>query len=277
MNDASDEDLASLQAIADASGGRFLTAASVRELQRALMTTVGTSFNVSYGGTTVGAGTLGSGDVIRLPAGEYLVELDSNPPMQLQIALESEVRHTVVFNASAEEVPPMYWRDSAEYFSCDEALAKLEEMHGLPETTENLVAMDAVTTSAPEGLAAMDTVKDSRLEDSTPDPAMARDDNFSSPAAPAPPTRVAVPVARERQPRARREVLFEIEGGTVEVWRNLRSERTADFAVFVRHSSIGPTVQRIYSGNDLAKAEATALAARNSLRSGGSLPSSDER
>ena len=51
----------------------------------------------------------------------------------------------------------------------------------------------------------------------------------------------------------------------------------ADFAVFVRHSSIGPTVQRIYSGNDLAEAEATALAARNSLRSGGSLPSSSER
>jgi len=263
MNDASDEDLASLQAIADASGGRFLTAASARDLQQALMTTVGTSFNVSYGGTTVGAGALGSGDVIRLPPGEYLVELDSNPPMQLQIALESEVRHTVVFNASAEEIPPMFWRDSAEYFSCNEALAKLEEMHGLPETTENWVAMDAVMGST--------------LEDSTPDPAMAMDDTFSSPAAPAPPTPVAVPVARERQPRARREALFEIEGGTVEVWRNLRSERTADFAVFVRHSSIGPTVQRIYSGNDLAEAEATALAARNSLRSGGSLPSSSER
>ncbi len=232
MSDATAEDLASLRAIADASGGRFLTAGSARELEQALMTTVGTPFTVATGGATVGAGTLGTDEVMRLPAGDYVVRLDSNPPQQAQVTLESEVRHTVVFSSTAHDGGShTARRDSAEYSVCDEPAGVLE------------------TSSPPD-----------------PMPALTLDPTVPAPAKAAP--RAAPP--REREPKARREALFELEGGSVEVWQNLRPNRTSDWAVVVRHPSVGPNVM-IYTGDDRAVAQTTAESARDTLRSGGSL------
>ena len=199
------------------------------------MTTVGTSFSVSHGGAIVRAGTLGSDDIVRLPAGDYLISLDSNPPTQALVALESEVRHTVVFSASLEGASHTSWRDSAEYSACDEALVALEEA---PSRAVSPPAAPAAADPSPEVATIYNRV---------------------------------VPEAPKAEPKARREVSFQVEGGTVEVWRNLRARRTSDFAVLVRHASVGSGPRMIYRGNDFAVAEATAVSARDTLRAGGSL------
>ncbi|UCE87722.1 MAG: VWA domain-containing protein, partial [Deltaproteobacteria bacterium] len=85
-----DADSASLRAIADASGGRFLTARTAEELRDALAVTVGTRFQVRRGGSPVAEGTLGTDDVIRLPEGEYVVALESTPPYETTVALTRE-------------------------------------------------------------------------------------------------------------------------------------------------------------------------------------------
>ena len=90
LGNAEDEDLAGLRAIAEASNGKFLTARSAEELRDALTVTVGTTYRVSREGTTVATGTLGADDLILLPAGDYVVELDSRPPHEVPVTLASE-------------------------------------------------------------------------------------------------------------------------------------------------------------------------------------------
>ena len=53
LGNAADEDAASLQAVADASGGRYVTAGSAAELKEALVQTVATSFSVFKGNMEV--------------------------------------------------------------------------------------------------------------------------------------------------------------------------------------------------------------------------------
>ena len=87
MNNGVDEDTASLQAIADASGGLFLTANSAAELRDALEVMVKTRFQVLSDNNIVASGVLGSGDPLFLPTGSYSVHLDSVPPHQVEISL----------------------------------------------------------------------------------------------------------------------------------------------------------------------------------------------
>jgi Mg-chelatase subunit ChlD len=83
LGNVADEDAASLQAIADASGGRYVTAGSAEELKEALALTVGTPFQVFKGHLEVASGTLGSDEPVFLPGGEYRVALDSSPRQEV--------------------------------------------------------------------------------------------------------------------------------------------------------------------------------------------------
>ncbi len=209
MGNAEDEDLASLRAISDASGGRFLTAGSAQELKAALSTAVGTSFRLQRGDTVVGEGNLGANEVLRVPAGEYSLQLDSAPPRELVLTLESEVKHTVVFSRDKQGVSHSEQRDEAEYSMC--------EQPALPAKAD------------PSGAEASDG------------------------------------------PKARRTLMFEVESGRVEVWQNLRPDRSADWGVMVRHPSVENGRAMIYSGDDPAMAEQAARDARDTLLQQGSL------
>ena len=87
LGNVADEDAASLQAVADASGGRYITAGSAEELKQALALTVGTSFKVYKGSTEVASGSLGSDEPLFLPGGDYRVRLESSPPQDVQVSL----------------------------------------------------------------------------------------------------------------------------------------------------------------------------------------------
>jgi len=222
MGDASAEDLASLRAIADASGGRFVTAGSARELEQALMTTVGTSYSVERGGIRVGAGTLGSGEVIRLPAGNYVVRLGSDPPQEVVVSLESEIRHTVVFRSDSQGTDHSAWRAPADYAWCG----------GVGVGQESAMATDF----APEPTS----------EVAPGPPAKAASDTEGA--------------RGDVGPSARREGRYALKGGSVEIWRNLRPDRKSDWGVILRRLDGEPGISMIYEGNDRAAAEAAAQA-----------------
>ena len=122
--DGSREELSGLRAIADASGGRFISAASASELRRALGTTVGTPFRIFRGDEPVAQGSLGSSDRILLPAGDYRVQLDSSPPHTTTVSLATEENLTVVLRRDAAEVVETRARAPIEYLACDEAGAE---------------------------------------------------------------------------------------------------------------------------------------------------------
>lgn len=125
-----DEDLASLRAIADASGGRFLTASSAAELRRALSTTVGTSYKVWRGDVSVAQGTLGGEDRIQLPSGDYRVQLDSTPPHGLPVTLSSQENLRVVLRRDGAEVVHTASREPTEYTACEMAGGLSTESRG---------------------------------------------------------------------------------------------------------------------------------------------------
>jgi len=117
-----DEDQRSLSAIAEASGGKFLTARSAEELREALSVSVGTAFRVSRGGLTVAEGTLGANDLIPLPAGDYMVRIDSAPPRELPVELLAEENLTMVLERSGETLSLTERRRPADYRVCEEPL-----------------------------------------------------------------------------------------------------------------------------------------------------------
>ena len=124
LGSADESDLAGLRDIADASGGRFLTARDARELREAISATVGTSFRVSRAGETVASGTLGTDDVVRLSGGEYVVELDSSPSRRVPVTLASEQSITLTlardgdaFHHRTQRVPAAYSRCAAPAFA----------------------------------------------------------------------------------------------------------------------------------------------------------------
>lgn len=114
----SGEDLSSLRAIAEASGGRFITAGSAAELRRALGTTVGTPFRVWSGNAVVARGTIGAEEPILLPAGEYRLQLDSTPPFELPVSLGAEEGLTLVLRRDDAEVVPSPSRAPLGYTAC---------------------------------------------------------------------------------------------------------------------------------------------------------------
>jgi Mg-chelatase subunit ChlD len=117
-----DADPASLRAIADASGGKFLTARSAEELREALSVTVGTAFQVLRRGTPVAAGTLGADEIIRLPAGDYTVRIDSEPALEVSTSLSSEDNLTLVLDRRRGSVSPRVRRRPSGYFACEDPL-----------------------------------------------------------------------------------------------------------------------------------------------------------
>jgi Mg-chelatase subunit ChlD len=134
------EDLTSLRAIADASGGRFITAGSAAELKQALSTSVGTPFRVRQqpadaadhaqadgkkaeaSGPIVARGTLGSGERIRLPAGNYLLQLDSTPAFELPFAVSAETSLDLVLSRRGDAVSHARNEQPIGYVACEEAL-----------------------------------------------------------------------------------------------------------------------------------------------------------
>jgi len=86
LSNAADEDTASLQAVADASGGRFIIAGSAEELRDALAATVGTRFRVFNGNTVVANGVLGSDEPLLLPQGDYQVNSIACHPNSCRLA-----------------------------------------------------------------------------------------------------------------------------------------------------------------------------------------------
>jgi Mg-chelatase subunit ChlD len=129
MANAKDEDMASLQAISYASGGRYVTASSAQELKAALAETVATAFSVYQGDTEVASGSLGSADAMLLPEGEYRIQLHSSPPVETTVNLSSREQVTVSLEKRGTEVMTRERRGSLPYMSCDDP-AQLNRLQG---------------------------------------------------------------------------------------------------------------------------------------------------
>jgi Mg-chelatase subunit ChlD len=130
-----DADPASLRAIADASGGKFLTARSAEELREALSVTVGTTFRVLRRGIPVAAGTLGADELIRLPADEYAVRIDSEPALEVSASLSSETNLTLVLERRQGTVSLRVRRRPSDHFACEDPLHAARP-RGLPAAIE---------------------------------------------------------------------------------------------------------------------------------------------
>ncbi len=113
-----EEDAASLRAIANASGGRYVTASTAEELKAALAQTVATSFSVYRGNIEVAGGSLGSADVMLLPEGDYRVQLHSSPPVEAQVRLAPRDSVTLTLEKSGGVISPFQRRSELPYTSC---------------------------------------------------------------------------------------------------------------------------------------------------------------
>ena len=129
LGNAADEDAASLQAVANASGGRYVTAGSAEELKAALAETVATSFSVYQGSTEVASGSLGSADVMLLPEGDYRVQLHSSPPVEAQVRLAPRDSVTLTLEKSGGVVSQFEQRDELPHTTC-EGVIQPESMLG---------------------------------------------------------------------------------------------------------------------------------------------------
>ncbi len=143
LNSVADEDAASLQAIADASGGHFLMANSAAELRKSLEVTVGTHYRVWKENTVVATGVLGSAEPMFLPVGDYRVELDSIPAQEAQISLAARDDLTLTFEKAGGVVSHSEYRDQLQPTSCEDAMASMQN-DGRPAFTS------AKTTGRPD-------------------------------------------------------------------------------------------------------------------------------
>lgn len=121
-------DTASLQAIADASGGRYVTAGSAEELKAALAETVATAFSVLKGNTVVASGSLGTDETVYLPEGDYRVRLHSSPPQTVPVSLSPSTRVRLTLEKQGEALSHIERRDSIEYRSCEAVAANIERL-----------------------------------------------------------------------------------------------------------------------------------------------------
>ena len=119
MGNAKDEDAASLRAVANASGGRYVTASSAAELKAALAQTVTTAFSVYQGNTEVATGSLGSADMMLLPEGDYRVQLHSSPPVEATVSLAPREQVTLTLEKRGVEVMTRERRGNLPHTSCD--------------------------------------------------------------------------------------------------------------------------------------------------------------
>ncbi len=123
LGNEKDEDMAGLEAIAGAAGGRFVTAGSAAELRKALEATVGTQFRVLDGETVVAESMLGNEERIFLPGGSYRVELDSVPPYAVPLTLEPRDALSLTLEKAAGSFSFSEQRGALEATSCEESLA----------------------------------------------------------------------------------------------------------------------------------------------------------
>ena len=128
MGNAADEDTASLRAIANASGGRYVTAGSAEELQVALAQTVATAYSVYKGDIEVASGALGSNELMYLPEGDYRVELHSSPPQFVDVSLSPRDRVTVTLEKQGDFVSQAQQRGSMEHRACEDVVARIERL-----------------------------------------------------------------------------------------------------------------------------------------------------
>jgi Mg-chelatase subunit ChlD len=140
LGNAKDEDTASLRAVANASGGRYVTAGSAEELKVALAETVATSYSVFKGSTEVASGSLGSGEATYLPEGDYRVVLHSSPPQNVPVSLSSRDRVKVTLEKKGDFVSHFERRGQMEYRSCEDVVASIQR---LEERQEALQAREA--------------------------------------------------------------------------------------------------------------------------------------
>ncbi len=126
LGSVADEDWASLQAVADASGGHYVTAGSAEELKRALEQTVATSYSVFKGSIEVATGSLGSRGPVYLPEGEYRVVLHSSPPAAVPVSLAARDRVQLTLQKEVGGVSHFERRDSIEYQSCEDVVASIK-------------------------------------------------------------------------------------------------------------------------------------------------------
>jgi hypothetical protein len=138
MGNAADEDTASLHAVANASGGRYVTAGSAEELKEALVQTVATSFSVFKGNMKIAQGSLGSDERYYLPEGDYRVELHSSPPKQMPISLSPRDSVTLTLEKQGGVVSHSEERDSMQHRSCEDVVAKIERLEASQESRESL-------------------------------------------------------------------------------------------------------------------------------------------
>ena len=138
LGNAADEDAASLRAVANASGGRYVTAGSAEELKEALVQTVATSYSVFKGNAKVANGSLGSDEPLFLPAGDYRVELDSSPPQSVQVSLAARDQLTLTLEKSGNYVSHVEYRDQMQHRSCEDVVASIERIEASQESQEPL-------------------------------------------------------------------------------------------------------------------------------------------
>jgi Mg-chelatase subunit ChlD len=137
FGNAKDEDTASLRAIANASGGRYVTAGSAEELKIALAETVATSYSIFKGSTEVASGSLGSGEPTYLPEGDYRVVLNSSPPQQVPVSLSSRDSVKVTLEKRGDLVSHVEQRDQMEDRSCEDVVARIERLEERGETMQS--------------------------------------------------------------------------------------------------------------------------------------------
>ena len=119
LGNAADEDTANLYAVANASGGRYVTAGSAEELKDALAMTVATAFTVYRDDTVIDSGSLGSSKPMILPEGDYRVVLHSSPPREVDITLAPRDRLTLTLEKMGDYVSHAEHREAVEHQSCD--------------------------------------------------------------------------------------------------------------------------------------------------------------
>ena len=138
LGNGADEDTASLRAVANASGGRYVIAGSAEELKEALVQTVATSFSVFKGSTEVANGSLGSDQRLFLPEGDYRVVLDSSPPQNVQITLAARDQLTLTLKKDGDYVSHVERRDRMEHRSCEDVVVSIERLEASQKTQESL-------------------------------------------------------------------------------------------------------------------------------------------
>lgn len=142
LGNATDEDAASLQAVAKATGGLYVTAGSAEELKEALVQTVATSYSVFKGSTQVANGSLGSGKLLYLPQGDYRVELHSSPPQEMRISLAPRDRLTLTLQKRGGVVSHFERRDQIQHRSCEGVIASTERLKKSNDSQRQLATTD---------------------------------------------------------------------------------------------------------------------------------------